>query len=88
MFDNKEAASHQMTGDFEGNHYQTFLKTIRPCELNHHSSLAKSMCVCVGYLNKIVDSLEVCQVVISHVHTNTKVQTSITPVDDLEVSEL
>lgn len=44
--------------------------------------------VCVSHLYKVVDSLEVCQVVISHVHTNTEVQTSITPVDDLEVSEL
>lgn len=43
---------------------------------------------CVIYLDKVVDSLKVCQVVIGHVHTNTKVQTSITPVNDLEVPEL
>ena len=42
----------------------------------------------VSYLYKVVDSLEVCQVVISHVHTNAEVQTSITPVNDLEVPEL
>lgn len=42
----------------------------------------------VCYLYKVVDSLEVCQVVIGHVHTNAKVQASITPVDDLEVPEL
>lgn len=40
------------------------------------------------YLYKVVDSLEVRQVIISHVHTNTEVQTSITSVNDLEVPEL
>lgn len=43
---------------------------------------------CVSYLYKVVDSLEVCQIVIRHVHTNAEVQTSITPVNDLEVPEL
>lgn len=42
----------------------------------------------VCYLYKVVDSLKVCQIVVSHVHTNAKVQASITPVDDLEVPEL
>lgn len=42
----------------------------------------------VRYLYKVVDSLEVCQIVISHVHTNAEVKTSITPVDDLKVPEL
>lgn len=41
-----------------------------------------------SYLDEVVDPLEVCQVVIGHIYTNTEVQTGITPVDDLEVSEL
>lgn len=44
--------------------------------------------VCVIYLDKVVDSFKVGQVVVRHVHTNTEVKTSITPVDDLEVPEL
>lgn len=43
---------------------------------------------CVIYLDKVVDSFKVCQVVVGHVHANTEVQTSVTSVDDLEVSEL
>lgn len=47
-----------------------------------------SCAVCVRYLYKVVNSLEVCQIVIGHVHTNAEVQTSITSVNDLEVPEL
>lgn len=41
-----------------------------------------------NYLYKVVNSLQVRQVVISHVHTNAEIQPSVTPVNDLEVPEL
>lgn len=89
-FDDKEKQDSRGQKKIERNHQQTFLKMIGPWEPNHHSWLAKSLhhVLCVSYLHEVVDSLEVCQVVIGHVHTNAEVQTSITPVNDLEVSEL
>lgn len=54
---------------------------------SHCSLLTKIMC-CVTYLYEVVDSLEVRQVVISHIHTDTEVQASITTVNNLEVPEL
>lgn len=47
-----------------------------------------SLRVSVIYLHKVVNALQVCQVVVCHIHTDTEVQTSIAPIDDLEVPEL
>lgn len=40
------------------------------------------------YLYEVVDSLQVCQVVISHIHADTEVQASIASIDDLKVPKL
>lgn len=57
-------------------------------EVEHEVQFTHVVEILIQHLYKVVNSLEVCQVVISHVHTNTEVQTSITPVNDLEVPEL
>lgn len=40
------------------------------------------------YLHKVMNALQVGQIIISDVHTNTEVQPSVPPVDNFEVSEL
>jgi len=40
------------------------------------------------YLNKVVNSFQVSQVIVCHIHTDAEVQAGVPPVNDLEVSEL
>ena len=44
--------------------------------------------VLVQHLHKVVDTLEVVEVVVTHVHADAEVEAGVPPVDDLEVAEL
>jgi len=57
-------------------------------EVEHQVQLAHVVKVLVEHLHKVVDGLEVVQVVVAHVHTDAKVEAGVPPVDDLEVSKL
>ena len=42
----------------------------------------------ISYLHKVMDALQVGQVIICDIHTDAEVQACIPPVDDLEIPEL
>jgi len=41
-----------------------------------------------SYLDKIVDSFQIEQIIVSNIHTNTEVETSVSTVNDFEVAKL
>lgn len=57
-------------------------------EVKHQIELAHIVEVLVQHLDKVVDRLQIAQVVVVHVHADAKVQPGVPPVHDLKVPEL
>lgn len=62
--------------------------TVHLVEVEHQVQLAHIVEVLVEHLDKVVDRLQVAQVVVVHVHADAEVQPSVAAVDYLEVPEL
>ena len=57
-------------------------------EVEHQVKLAHVVEVLIENLYKVMDGLQVVEVVVVDVHTDTEVEAGVPPVDNLEVSEL
>lgn len=57
-------------------------------EVKHQVQFADIVEVLVEHLDKVVDGLQVAQVVVVHVHADAKIQPSVPPIDYLKVPEL
>ena len=63
-------------------------RTTHLVEVEHQVKLADITEELIQYFHKIVDSLEIAEVVVLEVQTEAEVQTSVSSVDNLEVTEL
>ena len=57
-------------------------------EIEHQIQFTHIVEVFIQHLNKIVNGFKVTQVIIINVHTNAKIETSVSSVYDFEITEL
>jgi hypothetical protein len=57
-------------------------------EIEDKVQLTNIVKILIKDLNKVVDGLQVVEIVVINIHTDAEVETSIAPVDNLEVSKL
>ena len=56
-------------------------------EVEHQIQLANIVEILVENLDKVVDGLQVVEVVVAHIHTDAKVEASVAPIHNLEVAK-